>query len=84
VKQKIKGKNYAVFCFAGKRKLFLSIYDVIVKNFFYKRSTNHYYHPPASHPLPAAPPRAAAAKDTFGWGTPRPFTTRQRQHTPVS
>jgi hypothetical protein len=23
VKQKLKGKNYAVFCFAGKRKLLL-------------------------------------------------------------
>ena len=26
---KIKGKNYAVFCFAGKRKYFLFIYEVI-------------------------------------------------------
>jgi hypothetical protein len=29
VKQKKKAKNYAVFCFAGKRKLFFYIYDVI-------------------------------------------------------
>ena len=36
-----KGKNCAVFCFAGKR-IFFFIYDVIVKQFFYKRSTNHY------------------------------------------
>jgi hypothetical protein len=42
VKQKIKAKNYAVFCFAGKRKLLIYIYAVIVKQFFYKRSTNHY------------------------------------------
>jgi hypothetical protein len=28
VKQKIKGENYAVFCFAGKR-IFFYIYDVI-------------------------------------------------------
>jgi hypothetical protein len=39
VKQKIKGKNYAVFFFVG---FFFYIYDVIVKQFFYKRSTNHY------------------------------------------
>jgi hypothetical protein len=43
MKQKIKAKNYAVFCFAGKRKLFFYIYAVIVKQIFYKRSTNHYY-----------------------------------------
>jgi hypothetical protein len=41
VKQKIKAKNYAVFCFAGKNKLLLYI-SVIVKQNFYKRSTNHY------------------------------------------
>jgi hypothetical protein len=45
VKQKIKGKNYAVFCFAGKKKLLFYIYAVIVKQIFYKRSTNHYWRP---------------------------------------
>jgi len=29
MKQKKKGKNCAVFCFAGKRKYFLFIYEVI-------------------------------------------------------
>jgi hypothetical protein len=29
LKQKIKAKNCAVFCFAGKRKIFLFIYEVI-------------------------------------------------------
>jgi len=29
MKQKIKGKNYAVFCFARKRKIFFYLYDVI-------------------------------------------------------
>jgi hypothetical protein len=42
VKQNKKAKKYAVFCFAGKRKLLFYIYAVIVKQFFYKRSTNHY------------------------------------------
>ena len=42
VKQKIKAKIYAVFCFAGKKKLLFYIYAVIVKQNFYKRSTNHY------------------------------------------
>jgi hypothetical protein len=44
MKQKKKAKNYAVFCFAGfffKKKL---CYEVIVKQNFYKRSTNHYSH----------------------------------------
>jgi len=41
MKQKKKGENCAVFCFAGKR-FFFYIYDVIVKQLFYKRSTNHY------------------------------------------
>ena len=39
VKQK-KGTNYGVFCFAGKR--FFFVYDVIVKQKKYKRSTDHY------------------------------------------
>jgi hypothetical protein len=42
VKQNKKAKNYAVFCFAGKRKLLFYIYAVIVKQIFYKRSTNYY------------------------------------------
>jgi hypothetical protein len=42
MKQNKKAKNYAVFCFAGKRKLLFYIYAVIVKQNFYKRSTNHY------------------------------------------
>jgi len=29
MKQKIKGKNYAVFCFAGTEKYFLFIYEVL-------------------------------------------------------
>jgi hypothetical protein len=41
MKQRKKGENYADFCFAGKR-FFIYIYDVIVKQNFYKRSTNHY------------------------------------------
>jgi hypothetical protein len=42
MKQKKKAKNYAVFCFAGKKKLLFYIYAVIVKQKIYKRSTNHY------------------------------------------
>jgi hypothetical protein len=42
MKQNKKAKNYAVFCFAGKKKLLFYIYAVIVKQFFLKRSTNHY------------------------------------------
>ena len=42
VKQNKKGKNCAVFCFAGKRILFFNIYGVIVKQIFYKRSSNYY------------------------------------------
>ena len=42
VKQKIKAKNYAVFCFAGIFLLLFYIYAVIVKQFFYKRSSNYY------------------------------------------
>jgi hypothetical protein len=44
VKQNKKAKNYAVFCFAGKKKILFYIYAVIVKQIFYKRSTNHYFH----------------------------------------
>jgi len=43
VKQNKKAKIYAVFCFAGKRKLFFYIYAVIVKQKIYKRSTTHYW-----------------------------------------
>jgi hypothetical protein len=42
VKQNKKAKNYAVFCFAGKKKLLFYIYAVTVKQKIYKRSTNHY------------------------------------------
>ena len=42
MKQNKKAKIYAVFCFAGKRKLLVYIYAVIVKQIFYKRFTNHY------------------------------------------
>jgi hypothetical protein len=44
LKQNKKAKNYAVFCFAGKKNLLFYIYTVIVKQFFLKRSTNHYSH----------------------------------------
>ena len=42
VKQNKKAKNYAVFCFTGKKKLLFYIYAVIVKQIFCKRFTNHY------------------------------------------
>jgi len=42
MEQNKKAKNYAVFCFAGKRKLLFYIYAVIVKQKIYKRSTIHY------------------------------------------
>ena len=42
VKQKIKGKNCAVFCFARKRICFLYIYDVITSPEKEKSSANHY------------------------------------------
>jgi hypothetical protein len=42
VKQNKKAKYCAVFCFAGKKKLLFYIYAVIVKQKFYKRSTNYY------------------------------------------
>jgi hypothetical protein len=48
VKQNKKGKNCAVFCFAGTKKLLFYIYAVIVKQNFYKRSTNHYLHEESS------------------------------------
>jgi len=34
MKQNKKAKTYAVFCFAGKKKLLFYIYAVIVKQFF--------------------------------------------------
>ena len=43
VKQNKKAKIYAVFCFAGKRKLLFYIYAVIVKQKIYKRSSNYYW-----------------------------------------
>jgi hypothetical protein len=42
VKQNKKGKNCAVFCFAGKRNFFFYIYDVITWG-EKKSSANHYY-----------------------------------------
>jgi len=42
VKQNKKGKNYAVFCFAGFFFIKKFCYEVIVKQKIYKRSTNHY------------------------------------------
>jgi hypothetical protein len=42
MKQNKKAKNYAVFCFAGKRIFFFYIFDVITWEFFYKRSSNYY------------------------------------------
>jgi hypothetical protein len=48
--QNKKAKNYAVFCFAGKKKLLFYIYAVIVKQIFYKRSTNHYSGPLSPSP----------------------------------
>jgi hypothetical protein len=41
MKQNKKGKNCAVFCFAGKR-FFFYIYDVITWEIFYKRPSNYY------------------------------------------
>jgi len=41
VKEKIKGKNYAVFCFPGER-FFLYISDVITWEREKKSSANHY------------------------------------------
>ena len=42
VKQNKKAKIYAVFCFAGKKKLLFYIYAVIVKQKNYKRSSKYY------------------------------------------
>jgi len=42
MKQKIKGKNCAVFCFAGKRILYIYIYDVITWEKLYKRFRLYY------------------------------------------
>jgi hypothetical protein len=42
MKQNKKGKNCAVFCFAGFFFLKFLCYEVIVKQKIYKRSTNHY------------------------------------------
>jgi hypothetical protein len=42
LKQNKKGKNCFVICFAGKKKLLFYIYAVIVKQNFYKRSSNYY------------------------------------------
>jgi hypothetical protein len=42
MKQIKKAKNYAVFCFAGFFFLNFLCYEVIVKQIFYQRSTNHY------------------------------------------
>jgi len=42
VKFKKKEKNYAVFYFAGKRKYFVYIYDVITSPKKGKRPTIHY------------------------------------------
>ena len=40
MKKKIKGKNYAVFYFAGG--IFFFIYEVFTLEFFKKRAANHY------------------------------------------
>jgi hypothetical protein len=42
MKQNKKAKICFVICFAGKRKLLFYIYAVIVKQKFYKRSSNYY------------------------------------------
>jgi hypothetical protein len=42
MKQKIKAKIYAVFCFAGFFFIKNLCYELIVKQIFYKRSANHY------------------------------------------
>jgi hypothetical protein len=42
VKQNKKGKNCAVFCFAGFFFLKFLCYEVIVKQKIYKRSSNYY------------------------------------------
>jgi hypothetical protein len=50
MKQKIKGKHCAVFCFAGKR-FFLNIYDVITWKQNRKRSSYYYLGRRAQHGL---------------------------------
>jgi hypothetical protein len=42
MKQNKKAKICFVICFAGKKKLLFYIYAVIVKQIFYKRSSNYY------------------------------------------
>ena len=39
MKQNKKGKNCAVFCFAGKKNYYFIYYAVIVKQKIYKRAT---------------------------------------------
>jgi hypothetical protein len=46
MKQNKKGKNYAVFCFAGKRNFIFYFYDVITSPEKEKSSANHYLHTP--------------------------------------
>jgi hypothetical protein len=43
MKQNKKAKICFVICFAGKKKLLFYIYAVIVKQKFYKRSSNYYF-----------------------------------------
>jgi hypothetical protein len=45
MKQNKKAKICFVICFAGKKKLLFYIYAVIVKQNFYKRSSNYYFNP---------------------------------------
>jgi hypothetical protein len=42
MKQNKKGKNCAVFCFAGKENYYIYIYAVITWEIFYKRSSKYY------------------------------------------
>jgi hypothetical protein len=88
MKQKIKGKNCAVFCFAGKKKLLFIYYAVIVKQKFYKRSTNYYsfghvarlggglntrgLRPPSVRPNHLAAP--SGPRDSAPWDVPAPWT----------
>ena len=51
MKQKEKGENYAVFCFAGKRKIFFDIYDVITSP-EKEKSSVIYYSPHCAHVSP--------------------------------
>jgi len=43
MKQKIKGKNCVVFCFAGKRKIYFFIYEVITWEIFYELFRLYYF-----------------------------------------